>query len=613
MRYNLESCYRRSPNMNTRMNRIVALLALVATAQGLDAGSATWNLNPTSNDWNTAENWTPQTIPSSETDVATFGVSNTTSLICGDAPGGGGTTTIVGDIVFTQGASAYTIKVTPVFDNIFPSIIEIHGGGITNNSGRVQNFVVANSGTDKASARIYFMKSSSAGENVVITNEGGASDVPDGMYGALTYFGFNFTDTPSAGNATLITRGGEVSGAIGGAVWLTSMSNAESATFINHPGEVSGAGSGTTLISTLGNIGNSTFVANPATVTGAEGGWVEWDYGTAAGASFIANGATAAGPQAGQIYVYGGDGYASFRGKGGRGSGAEGGLVDLFNLPNSDQTVVIAEAGKNGGLGGSIMVEEDAVLDQGQFQLYGNGTLDLSNATTQTVSIGSLAGNGIVLLAGHTLSIGNNNLSTSFSGLIQESGGVTKAGTGTFSLSGANNYTGPTTVTAGTLRVNNQTGSATGTGVVKVNGGALSGQGIIAGLVTMGTGTGTGAVLAPSMGSNRLAILTIQRALTFKADSTYTYKLNTRTSSADQVIAKGVSIQTGAVLDFQTIANRKLVNGTVFTVINNTAATPISGAFANLPDSSTFSVGRNNYQVSYEGGDGNDLTLTVVP
>jgi hypothetical protein len=24
-------------------------------------------------------------------------------------------------------------------------------------------------------------------------------------------------------------------------------------------------------------------------------------------------------------------------------------------------------------------------------------------------------------------------------------------------------------------------------------------------------------------------------------------------------------------------------------------------------------VGRNNYQVSYEGGDGNDLTLTVMP
>jgi hypothetical protein len=49
------------------------------------------------------------------------------------------------------------------------------------------------------------------------------------------------------------------------------------------------------------------------------------------------------------------------------------------------------------------------------------------------------------------------------------------------------------------------------------------------------------------------------------------------------------------------------------TVISNTAATPISGTFANLPDGSTFTVGNNDFQVDYEGGDGNDLTLTVVP
>src|SRR5438067_4238852 len=111
--------------MNTEMTKMLIVLAIVTGTQTLHAGSATWNLNPTSNDWNTAENWTPATIPSSETDVATFAASNTTNLVCGDAPGGGGTTTIVGDIVFSEGASAYTITVTPVFDNIFPSIIEI--------------------------------------------------------------------------------------------------------------------------------------------------------------------------------------------------------------------------------------------------------------------------------------------------------------------------------------------------------------------------------------------------------------------------------------------------------------------------------------------------------
>jgi hypothetical protein len=51
--------------------------------------------------------------------------------------------------------------------------------------------------------------------------------------------------------------------------------------------------------------------------------------------------------------------------------------------------------------------------------------------------------------------------------------------------------------------------------------------------------------------------------------------------------------------------------GTGFTVISNTAATQIAGAFSNLADGSTLTVRSNTYQVSYEGGDGNDLTLTV--
>ena len=57
----------------------------------------------------------------------------------------------------------------------------------------------------------------------------------------------------------------------------------------------------------------------------------------------------------------------------------------------------------------------------------------------------------------------------------------------------------------------------------------------------------------------------------------------------------------------------QLTAGIVLTVINNTATTPISGTFANLPDGSTFTVDPNTFHVSYEGGDGNDLTLTVVP
>ena len=79
------------------------------------------------------------------------------------------------------------------------------------------------------------------------------------------------------------------------------------------------------------------------------------------------------------------------------------------------------------------------------------------------------------------------------------------------------------------------------------------------------------------------------------------------------MVANGVTIESGAQFSFVAVANKRLTAGTVFTAISNTSANPISGTFANLPDGSTFTVGRNSYQVSYSGGDGNDLTLTVVP
>jgi hypothetical protein len=79
------------------------------------------------------------------------------------------------------------------------------------------------------------------------------------------------------------------------------------------------------------------------------------------------------------------------------------------------------------------------------------------------------------------------------------------------------------------------------------------------------------------------------------------------------VIAPGVTINSGAQISIDDLGTFALTAGTVFTVINNTAATPIAWTFSNLADNSTLTVGGNTYQASYEGGDGNDLTLTVVP
>ncbi len=72
--------------------------------------------------------------------------------------------------------------------------------------------------------------------------------------------------------------------------------------------------------------------------------------------------------------------------------------------------------------------------------------------------------NAFINRAAATLTVGGNNLSTTFSGKIENGAdtvNLAKIGTGTLTLSGANNYSGTTTVRGGTLQVG--AGGAAGT------------------------------------------------------------------------------------------------------------------------------------------------------
>ena len=230
-----------------------------------------------------------------------------------------------------------------------------------------------------------------------------------------------------------------------------------------------------------------------------------------------------------------------------------------------------------------------------------------------TLTIGSLEGDGIVL-GSSTFKIGSNNLSTTFSGELEGSSKLFKVGRGTLTLSGANTYTLGTEVDSGTLIISNASGSGTGTGFVQVNGGTLSGGGIIAGTVTVGTTSGSGARIAPAVDKVQ-ENLTIQGALVLQSNAIYNYSFRAKGNRvrADRITARGVTINNGATFSLRGQAKGMLTPGLIVPIISNTSANAISGTFSNLADGAIVNVNGNNLQASYEGGDGNDLTLTVVP
>jgi autotransporter-associated beta strand protein len=150
------------------------------------------------------------------------------------------------------------------------------------------------------------------------------------------------------------------------------------------------------------------------------------------------------------------------------GNNSFSGKVELFR-----GAIVVADA--NGLGNATLQLNGDTVIPAGT-AVTTSGLLSLN---TGAASIGSLAGGGTVsaITAGtRTLITGANNASTTFSGIISNNAGtvgITKAGTGTFTLTGANTYTGATTINGGTLAIGTGGALSATTAVAINNGGTL--------------------------------------------------------------------------------------------------------------------------------------------
>ena len=150
-------------------------------------------------------------------------------------------------------------------------------------------------------------------------------------------------------------------------------------------------------------------------------------------------------------------------------------------------------------------------------------------------TIGSLAGAGNVGLGSATLTTGNDDTSTIFAGAIAGTGGLTKIGAGTFTLSGINLYSGNTNVNGGTLIVN---GSIASSSLTTVNaGGTLGGNGTVG-----NTTINDGGTLSPG---SSIGTLTIQGNLVMASAAAYLVEVSP--TNADRVDVTGTATLGGTV------------------------------------------------------------------
>ncbi|MET2826074.1 autotransporter domain-containing protein [Mesorhizobium shangrilense] len=197
--------------------------------------------------------------------------------------------------------------------------------------------------------------------------------------------------------------------------------------------------------------------------------------------------------------------------------------------------------------------DENIFSKNSAYTVASGATLSLGNFDQ---AIGSLAGAGSVDAGKATLTTGNDNSSTVFSGTITGTGGLIKVGTGTFELSGnSSGFSGATEVQAGKMLVSGKLGSS----VVTVDSGAkLGGTGTIGGLVAEGT-------VEP--GKNAIGTLTVTGDASFASGSSYAVEL-TSTGTSDLIDVTGsTTITNGAALAITKLDAATYVPGTRYTVL----------------------------------------------
>ena len=469
---------------------LLAILLAVVSPSVASAATSTWTGGGSSNSWSPQANWGTSTLPTTTgTYSLQFGGTTRTSTINNIG------TISVNSLSFTNdggtGQNAFfTISGgTLAFDNSSIVTTSATGGVFTNNSnGDTISSAMTLSGTSTfwtADLHNLSLLGNISGSGAVIF----AQATP----GATDYVYLGGTNTYLGG--TVIQGGYVQTGA------RTPTNNSNNSAF----------GSGTVTIRDTGTllVRNNSVVTNAITVsgTGVAGSSVIGSFGTAGSTAEIQGPITlassvqfltassAAGDTTSKLLLSGpidlGANTLTLR-SGARTGVTDGLLIQVTGTVSGTGGVVIDGAiggsrvlmgGNNSYSGGTtistgtLQVDSNSALGTGFLAITpsGTGVLDLNGKVLQ---VGALSGNSTAIIESNSGAASLTTSSTSnttYAGTIRDGSGVvglTKAGSGIFTLSGSNSNTGTTNVNGGVLALGNASALAGG-GNITFGGGTL--------------------------------------------------------------------------------------------------------------------------------------------
>ncbi len=274
-------------------------------------------------------------------------------------------------------------------------------------------------------------------------------------------------------------------------------------------------------------------------------------------------------------------------------------------------TLLLNKTAANGAVPRNLIVNgtvrlggSDQIANTADMLINTNGVFD---TTTNYEYLDTLHGVGAVVLGTNGyVGVGVNNGTSTFDGIVSGAGyapgfSIGKYGTGTFTLNGNNTFTsGAYYVLGGKMLVN---GSAPQVPVGMNSGTTFGGSGKVGTIAANG-------IIAPG---NSPGVLTSSN-VTFSATGVLALELDGHNAGIDfdQLNVRGTNTLANATLQLSVNFTNPVAVGQQFVILNNDLIDPITGIFSGLPEGSPLTVSGYKFSISYAGGTGNDVVLTLI-